>query len=108
MYISQIDIGKEFFGYVSPLGQKDLGVVGRLVSIFINVSFIAAGLILLFYLILGGIGMISGAGDDDPQKAEAAKKTATSALLGFVVVFASYWIVQLIEQLTGLTILGTK
>ncbi len=46
--------------------------------------------------------MISSAGQSDPQKAEQAKKTITSALIGFVIVFTSYWIVKLIGSLLGI------
>lgn len=76
--------------------------VGSLVSVFLNIAFVLAGLILLFFFILGGIGMIGSAGQNDPQKAEQAKKTLTSAVIGFVIVFASYWIVKLILQLLGM------
>ena len=101
-------IGECFFGGPSnPLSQSNLNGVGSLVSLFLNISFVIAGLILLFYFILGGIGMIGSAGQSDPKKAEEAKQMITSALIGFIVVFAAYWIVQLIGQLTGFTgILG--
>jgi len=101
-----VDIGKTFFGNPNPLGAGNLQGVARLVSLFLNISFILAGLILLFFFIFGGIGMISSAGQSDPQKAEQAKKTVTSALIGFIIVFASYWIVALIGQLLGVQVLG--
>lgn len=85
--------------FKSPFGE--ITSVGKFVTLFLNISFVVAGLILLFFFILGGIGMISSAGQSDPQKAEQAKKTVTSALIGFIIVFASYWIVQLIGQITG-------
>jgi len=88
----------QFFG--SPFGQ--IGDVGDLVSLFIKISFVLAGIIILFFFILAGINMISSAGQSDPQKAEAAKKTMTSAVIGFVVVFTSYWIVKLVGQLIGI------
>ena len=88
----------------SPFGQ--LTNVGDVVSLFINIAFVVAGLIILFFFIMGGIGLISSAGESDPQKMEQSKKTLTSAVIGFVVVFASYWIVQLIGQFTGINILG--
>jgi hypothetical protein len=104
--LAQIKIDQEFFrnGTVGPISNKlqDLSGVGSLVSLFLNISFVIAGLILLFYFILGGIGIIGSAGQDDPQKLEQAKKTATSALIGFIIVFASYWIVKLIGQLIGM------
>ena len=45
--------------------------------------------------------MIGNAGKNDPQKAEQAKKTLTSALIGFIIVFASYWIVKLVATIVG-------
>ena len=50
--------------------------------------------------------MIAGAGKSDPQSVEKGKKAATSALIGFVVVFSAYWIVKLIETITGLNLIG--
>lgn len=82
-----------------------VGGVGNLVSLFLNIAFALAGIILLFFIILGGIGIMGSAGEDNPQKAEQSKKTITSAAIGFVIVFASYWIVKLIGQLLGITIL---
>jgi Type IV secretion system pilin len=76
--------------------------IGGLVTVFLNAAFALSGLILLFFFIMGGIGMISSAGQSDPQKAEQAKKTITSAIIGFVIVFTSYWIVKLIGSLLGI------
>lgn len=81
---------------------QSLTGVGNLVSLFLNIAFVVAGIILLFFFIMGGIGMMGSAGQNDPQKLEQAKKTLTSALIGFIIVFASFWIVQLIGQLLGL------
>jgi len=90
-----MDIGNIFFG----AGRKfnSLTDVASLVSFLLNTAFVVAGIIILFFFILGGIGIISSAGGaGDPQKAEQAKKTITSALIGFIVVFTAYWIVKLI------------
>ncbi|QQG41883.1 MAG: hypothetical protein HYV90_01060 [Candidatus Woesebacteria bacterium] len=80
----------------------------KLVTLFLNTAFVISGLILLFFFIMGGIGMISSAGQSDPQKAEQAKKTVTSALIGFIIVFASYWIVQLVGNITNVPILPNQ
>ncbi len=109
--LAAIDIGKTFLGpsYGGSGGSIDafqnLGGISQLVSLFLNISFVLAGLILLFFFILGGIGMIGSAGGSDPQKSEQAKKTLTSAVMGFIIVFASYWIVKLVEMMTGIKIL---
>ena len=98
------DLGNKLFGEGSsnPLAGKDLYAVGDIVSMFLNIAFVLSGIVLLFFFILGGIGLIGGAGQDNPQKAEQSKKTITSALIGFVIVFASYWIVKLIGKLVGI------
>lgn len=96
------EIGDVFFGNSVPNTFKDIDQVSNIVSLFLRIAFVVAGLILLFFFILGGIGLIGSAGQTDPQKAEQAKKTITSAVIGFVVVFVSYWIVKLIGQLIGM------
>lgn len=81
------------------------GSVTNLVTSFLNIAFVLAGLILLFFFIFGGIKLMSSAGGDNAQETEQAKKTITSALIGFIVVFASYWIVKLIGSITGTPII---
>lgn len=99
-YLAQVDIGKEFLGTSSKLAS--LEGIGSLVTLFVNTAFVLASLILLFYFLLGGIGMMSAAGKSDPQKAEQAKKTVTSAVIGFVIVFTAFWIVQILATLFGI------
>lgn len=89
--------------FKSPF-TNEAGIAG-LVTTFLNIAFVVAGLILLFFFIFGGIKLMSSAGSNNAQDAEQAKKTVTSALIGFIVVFASYWIVKLIGTITGTPIL---
>lgn len=97
-----LDIGSQLFGGTTAHPLADIKGVGSLVSLFLNIAFMVAGLVLLIFIIIGGIGLIGSAGDGNPENMEKAKKTLTSAVLGFVIVFASYWIVKLIAQLLGL------
>ncbi len=91
-----IDIGQEFG---SPLGQGKS--VGDLVSVFLNASFAIASLIVLFLFIFAGYSIIAGAGYNDPQKIEKGKKTATSAIIGIIIILSAYWIIRIIEIITG-------
>lgn len=95
-----MNIGQVFFNGTSKL--QNASGVSSIVSLFLNIAFVVAGVVLLFFAIMGGIGLMGSAGNNNPQKAEQAKKTLTSAVLGFVIVFASYWIVKLIGQLLGI------
>jgi len=96
-------IGDTFFGTGSFL--KETKDVGKLTSNLITAAIGLAGIIFIVLIIGGGIGMIAGAGNDNPEQAAKGKQAVTSALIGFIVVFAAYWIVQLIETFTGLKLL---
>jgi len=76
-----------------------------LVTIILKNGLTLAGIIMLVLIIAGGFMMISSAGSGDQKKAAAAKSMITDALIGFLVIFLSYFIIQIIEVLTGLTIL---
>lgn len=96
-----VNIGSTFN---SPFGQEK--GIGSLVSVIISNALVIAGIILVFFFIFGGISMIAGAGQDNPEKAAKGKQAATSALLGFIIIFAAYWIIRIIESITGLNILN--
>lgn len=100
-----IEIGESFLGN-SSANLKESSGVSVYVSNILTASISIAGIILLFILIGGGIAMIKGAGKSDPKSMEQGKQAATSALIGFIVVFSAYWIVKLIETITGLNLLG--
>ncbi len=78
--------------------------IGELISTILPSIYLLAGLILLFFLIFGGLSVILGAGKGSQEQVEKGKKTLTGTLLGFLVVFASYWIVQILEIITGIEI----
>lgn len=47
------------------------------------------------------------AGDGDPKKAAAAQDTITNSLIGFAVVFLAYFIIEIIQIITGIPILNS-
>lgn len=87
----------ETFG--SPFGQT--ARIGDLVSVIITSSFVISGIILLFFFVIGGISLISGAGNDNPESVEKGKKAVTSALIGFIIIFVAYWLIRIIEVISG-------
>ena len=105
--LAQINIGEKFLGKEHFLVKpEDLTGVGTLTSIIISNVLVIAGIIVLFLFVAGGIGMIAGAGKDNPEKAEKSKKMITSAVIGFILIFTAYWIVQFIGKITGMEIWG--
>lgn len=66
----------------------------------ITIVFFIAGALLLIYTILGGISLMLSKGD--PKSVAAGKSQITNGIVGFLIVFTAYWIVQLIGLLLGL------
>lgn len=79
--------------------------VGDLINNIVPNLYIAGGLVIFIMIIMGGFTIISNA--KDPHKIEEGTKTITSAIIGFVVLFASYWIIQIIQVVTGIRILNS-
>lgn len=73
---------------------------GVLLNMFVQYSFIIAGLLLFFYMLYAGFLFIS----DDVKGKDKANEVITQAVIGFVVMFAAYWIMQLIQFVTGANI----
>lgn len=63
-----------------------------------------AGLLLFVMLVWGGFEILSSAASSG--KKDAGKQRITAAVIGFILLFASYWIVQLIQVVFGVNILG--
>jgi len=102
-----IDIGKAFkLGSEGITTKKGFSSIGELVSSLIKNVYIIAGVICLFLLIFGGIGFILQAGSENPEAAAKSKGAITAAVLGFLIIFTSYWIIQIIEYILGINILN--
>lgn len=76
---------------------------GEIISGLLPYVYVIAGIILLVMLIMGGIGLMTAAGNPDKMKAGYGK--ITNALIGFLIIFVSYFVVQLVETILGVKIL---
>ena len=96
--------------YLGPQGtvHNTFPTVGSLVTVLLKNSLTIIGIILLILLISGGFMFIINAGSNDSKKTAQAKAVITDALIGFVVVFLAYAIIQLIQVITGLNILNPR
>lgn len=79
---------------------------GSLISVLLRNAFVIAGVVALVFLVLGGFGVIMGAGAGDTKKLEKNKQTIVSAVIGLVLIVGAFWIVQIIGKLTGLNLLN--
>ena len=65
--------------------------------------YIFSGIILLLYILYGGFLVVTAGSSAD--QAGQGQKAITNAIIGFGIIFASYWIIQAIQVLTGIPIL---
>ena len=79
--------------------------LGSLISTLLPYIFVIAGLILFFIIIGAGFSMFTSAGN--PEKSKKAGQQLTFGIVGFFIIFASYWISQLLENIFGVSILGS-
>ncbi len=77
----------------------------KLINIIVPNLFIGAGLVMFFLLIAGGVGIITAGGEDQLNK---NKKQIGFAIAGFLIIFASFWIIQIIETVMGVKILNPQ
>ena len=79
---------------------------GALVTVVVKNAYVAAGIITLLLLVFGGFTFIIGAGAGDTKKLEQGKQAIAGAVIGLIIVVTSFWIIQIIELITGLKLLG--
>jgi hypothetical protein len=87
---------------ISP--GKNFDNIGQVVTIVVNNAFVLAAFLAFIFILIAGFGILVG-GAGDPKKAEQSKQMATYAVIGFLVIIFSFWIVQLIGSLIGRNIL---
>jgi hypothetical protein len=76
------------------------GTLGDVVSALLLYIIPFAGLAMLLYLLYGGYQYLLSRGD--PKAMQQAQGAITTALIGFILVFAAYWIVQIIGRVLGI------
>lgn len=77
-----------------------------LVSGLIPSIMLIAGIIFFIMIVIAGFGMIAGAGSGDAHASEKAKNFLTFAVIGIIIIFASYWVLEIINYVTGGTLNG--
>ena len=98
MEIAQVNYGEVETSIGLKFSGQNIGsVISELTK---NYILLAAGLLLLLYLLYGGFQYLTSAGD--PKKTQEAQAKITQALVGFVIVFGAFWIVQILANVLGL------
>lgn len=78
--------------------------LGSIISAALPVVVWGAGILMLAYLILGGMKYLTAAGDT--KQLQEAVRTITNAVVGLGIVLTSFFVVRIIETVFGLKITG--
>lgn len=83
-------------GTIAPPGPKDASI-GDLIGLALRMVIIVAGLWAFVKIIQGAFKIMSSSGD--PQKVAEGRMTIMYALIGIIVVLASWGMIVLVEQI---------
>lgn len=101
--------GSEFLDSVNPLKvaespvAEQLSTPGGVISRVLQFAIPIAGLILFVMILWGGFDIVSGAAGK--KGIEEGRKKITTALIGFFLIFGSYWIVQILQAIFGFKVI---
>lgn len=73
--------------------------IGTIIGAALTYVFAFAGVGLLLMIISSGFTLMLSAGD--PKKMEKGKQSLTNSILGFILIFAAFWLVQILGIVFG-------
>ncbi|OGD83784.1 hypothetical protein A2165_01210 [Candidatus Curtissbacteria bacterium RBG_13_40_7] len=74
--------------------------VGEIIGVLIPYIYGIVGFLLLLYAVSAGYQILTSGGG--PKALVQAKDKITNAIVGFIIMFSSYWIVQLLARILRL------
>lgn len=80
--------------------------LGQVIGFVVTLAFIIAILVALFFLIWGGIKWITSGGDKGGV--ESARNQIVAAVIGLIIVFLAFFILNLVLQLFGLSLFNLQ
>jgi hypothetical protein len=80
--------------------SQTYGTPAALINVLVKNLFVIAGIILFLTILYSGYKFIA----QGTKGKDEAKTILTAAVSGFIIMFVSYWIVQIMEILTGVQI----
>lgn len=97
-------LAQNFLDIQSQAGLPAMGVASKPVFWIVRALpwiFGIAGIILLLNIITSGLKMMTSNGD--PKALQGAQAKLTTSAIGIVILFVSFWVVQLLMKFLGVT-----
>ncbi len=103
---SDLNPCKDATGVLSAACAGQNLTLGQVLGFIVTIAFVIAVLIALLFLLWGGIKWITSGGDK--AGVEAARNQIIAAVIGLVVVFLSFFVLNLVLGLFGLSLFSLK
>jgi hypothetical protein len=98
-----VNIGNQFrFGNIGIKDITAFQTLGSFISAILPNIYIISGLIFFFLLLFGGFMFMLQSGEENPEAMAASKKAITAAVAGLALIFFSYWLMQIVQFITGI------
>ena len=99
--LAQVDIGANYFA--NHPGAQKLGTSpGSLISTLLPNIIVIAGVVFFFMVVVSGFNIVVNAGSGNAQMIAKHKATFIQALIGFLIVIAAFFILQIVSTVTGI------
>lgn len=82
---------------------RTLSTPGGIISRILDFALPIGGMLLFVLLIWGGFEILTGAASS--KSIDSGKQRIKAALIGFIILFSSYWIAQIVQEIFGVSIL---
>lgn len=74
--------------------------IGAVIVSLLDIILAFAGMAFLLMMLSAGFTFLTSTGD--PKKVEMAKQRLTNAVIGFILIIAAFWIVQIAGRIFGI------
>ncbi len=99
------NLAQDFGSIQSGAGYQTPGSnLGGLIQLSLPYVFGIAGIVLLLNIVSSGFKMMTSQGD--PKALQGAQAKLTTSLIGILILFTSFWIVNLIMKFFGISFGG--
>jgi VIT1/CCC1 family predicted Fe2+/Mn2+ transporter len=85
-------------------GKDAYQSLGGFISAILPNVYVIAGIIAFILVLVAGLMFIANAGKGESEQAKKWQGILTVSIAGLLIIFLSYWIIQIIEVITGLNI----
>lgn len=102
--VNPLQLGGSTDALTNPIASTvKLETPGKIISRGLSYAIPLAGIILFAMIVWGGFEMVIGSAD--AKSKDAGRQRITAAVIGFILLFAAYWIAQLIQVVFGVQFL---